>query len=268
MINNFSSAAGLLRLLVATAAVGCASAVLEMPAESCIKETYGEACYNLTAAENPWYTWAGYVCLEMPKSKSLTVTLDSAVYWKFYENAAVWIGDDPKDIPLLPDGTADLAKFPYLKKNLFKQDTVEFDVTLDSAKITKDCQGKSEYKLSLAAYGYISEPCHNGSAMFGNEWDAWGEDIDNTLSVSDEVTYIEVPIDCECFKEDETTKSPGGSGDPHITMWSGEKYDFQGGCDLVLLDYVSIWLWIESKGPLAFLTMPMASLAIARVRRW
>lgn len=28
----------------------------------------------------------------------------------------------------------------------------------------------------------------------------------------------------------------GGNGDPHFTMWSGEKFDFHGGCDLVLID--------------------------------
>lgn len=31
------------------------------------------------------------------------------------------------------------------------------------------------------------------------------------------------------------TKDPSASGEPHFVTWSGEKYDFQGGCDLVLL---------------------------------
>jgi len=39
----------------------------------------------------------------------------------------------------------------------------------------------------------------------------------------------------ELIYEATESLNPGASGDPHITTWSGERYDFHGICDLVLL---------------------------------
>jgi hypothetical protein len=46
--------------------------------------------------------------------------------------------------------------------------------------------------------------------------------------------------DCLEEPEDKTITPPGkgsGSGDPHFKTWTGDKYDYHGECDLVLLDH-------------------------------
>jgi len=208
-------------------------------ADTCIKDFLDEECYNLTAKTLPWDPWVGEVCVEMPKSESLTVNFDSAVWWKFWD-AFIWVGTDAKDIPMLPDGTADFDKFPHQKKNLKGADVVSLDITLDS----KDACSAGEYNLIMASYALIGEPCpnNNGSAVWGTEHPSWGQDLEKVkTSSSGKFTYIEVPIDCDCSGTPMTTTikpQPSANGDPHITMWTGQKYDFQGGCDLVLLNYV------------------------------
>jgi len=37
------------------------------------------------------------------------------------------------------------------------------------------------------------------------------------------------------------TKVGSGSGDPHFKTWSGDKYDYHGECDLVLVDHPTFW---------------------------
>jgi len=50
----------------------------------------------------------------------------------------------------------------------------------------------------------------------------------------------QVPEDCESKRESilcvDAPKKGSGSGDPHFKTWTGDKYDYHGECDLVLVD--------------------------------
>jgi len=82
-------------------------------------------------------------------------------------------------------------------------------------------------------------------------------DDDVTRNITKQVLISEIPLVCVCSEtptpfptlnqggggKEEPTSSPtpsptqngGVNGDPHFKTWSGEKYDFHGVCDLVLL---------------------------------
>ena len=52
--------------------------------------------------------------------------------------------------------------------------------------------------------------------------------------------------DREVDDEERDDRGPGsGSGDPHFKTWTGDKYDYHGECDLVLVDHPTFW---DNKG--------------------
>jgi len=68
---------------------------------------------------------------------------------------------------------------------------------------------------------------------------------DDSGAITNQVIYLEVSVDfiCVCVPgeteppvpETQIPTAPTAGGDPHFKTWGGEKYDFHGACDLVLL---------------------------------
>ena len=174
--------------------------------ETCIdSSTIEDSCFNLTVfgwgeGLGPWDTWAGYVCVEMPRSEQLTVFYEPATYWKLWE-ANLWVGDDLNQIPTAWDGTANVEDFPYQSGNLFAAHTHEYNVTLDSG---MSCYNTTSYILYVAAYAFVAEPFgphRPGEYIRFTEYSAWGNDINNPTvdrEAEEGFLHIELPIKCPC----------------------------------------------------------------------
>ena len=68
-----------------------------------------------------------------------------------------------------------------------------------------------------------------------------GDKDDSELSLETSEPVEEKRDDPE-VTESKDPKGPGsGSGDPHFKTWTGDKYDYHGECDLVLVDHPTFW---------------------------
>merc|ERR1712070_1136131 len=138
-----------------------------------------------------------------------------------------------------------MASFPYGDES--ERDVVSYStsVKIDSAEACSG--GKTSYPLYIAAHTTFGDRCvpPNGDFIDNTNEQTWARDVNNELfSDGETFTYFTVEISCDCVPEtttrtvdDEPDKTPAsGSGDPHFKTWTGEKFDYHGECDLVLVD--------------------------------
>jgi hypothetical protein len=64
---------------------------------------------------------------------------------------------------------------------------------------------------------------------------------DATVTDSPTVAPIDNIVPIEPVRPNPNRVPPSGNGDPHFKTWTGEKYDYHGECDLVLVDNPTFW---------------------------
>ena len=104
------------------------------------------------------------------------------------------------------------------------------------------CESNEQVCEALANLGTGSEveSCDTWCSRFGTTCvDSWNDDNKNCEkknSISCDKAYRHKSI-CRCSTTSPTASptKPGTEGDPHFITWSGQRFDFHGVCDLVLL---------------------------------
>lgn len=222
----------------------------------------GMACYNMTS-ENFFIPEEGSVCLSMSTGGALNFDFHSFEIergnGRGMYGTKIWVGTDPADIPRKEDGTVDTASFPYGDIDVGDVISYSTSVEVDSAEA---CSGETSYPLYIAVHTTFGDRCvpltgHSTTVSGNAETDesTWAQDQDNQMFSDDRTfTYFSVEISCDCVPpttrtvdEPEPEKTPPpipdptpgpatSSGDPHFKTWSGEKFDYHGECDLVLVD--------------------------------
>jgi len=252
-----------LRLAIGLMAVTTAAAAVVGDDAVCSSNSYrpadtAEQCFPLVAdPEIAWETDAGTACISVTGSV-MSVRFATISYWSVF-NSQIFVGTSIGDIPRASDGTIDVTSFNAVSEEYrgSQDETIQVDLA-DFPMDTAQC----EQGLVIMAHSKLAEICQDPVAQ-GEPLVNWTRftDVSGTAG-PDEIEgydFLRMFINCQCEEpppvprlapprdpEPEPTPdvrsgptpSPkgSGSGDPHFKTWTGEKYDYHGECDLVLVD--------------------------------